>query len=111
MEGIRQLKAEIFRALSHPTRLAILETLGAGELSVTAIADRLQGEQANISQHLAVLRARHLLVPRKSANQVFYSVRDPRLLEVLRTMRTYCRAHLSEDQLLLADLKSEMKGR
>ena len=111
MDGIRRLKAGIFQALGHPTRLAILEALSRGELPVAAIATRLQTEQANISQHLTVLRSRRLVTTRKHANQVFYSVRDPLLLEVLRTMRSYCLAHLAEDQEILTDLKSEAKGK
>ena len=41
-------------------------------------------EQANVSQHLAVLRAKHLVANRKAGNQVFYSVRDPIIMKVLR---------------------------
>jgi len=61
-------------------------------------------EQANISQHLAVLRSRQLLVNRKAGNQVFYSVRDPILLEVLALMRTYFQKHLKETTELLGEM-------
>jgi ArsR family transcriptional regulator len=104
---IRSLKAGIFQALAHPTRLAILETLRSGELPVGAILARVGGEQANVSQHLAVLRGRHLVISRKEGNQVFYSVRDRRLLEVLDLLRAYVVAHLEEDQALLKELQSE----
>ena len=106
MEGVRRFKAGIFQALAHPTRLAILEVLGDGELPVSAILARLGIEQANASQHLATLRARRLVSNRKSANQVFYSVRDPMLLEVLDIMRRYSMAHLEEDLALLEELKA-----
>ena len=46
-------------------------------------------EQSNLSQHLAVLRAKQLVTNRKAGNQVFYSVRDPKINEVLRLMRVY----------------------
>ncbi len=51
-------------------------------------------EQANISQHLAVLRAKQLVVNRKARNQVFYSVRDPIILKVLAPMCTRRTIHL-----------------
>jgi hypothetical protein len=51
-------------------------------------------EQANVSQHLAVLRVKQLVSNRKAGNQVFYAVRDPIIIEVLNLMRTYFHAHL-----------------
>jgi ArsR family transcriptional regulator len=106
MERIRRLKAGIFQALAHPTRLAIVELLREGELPVNAILARLGIEQANASQHLSILRARRLVNARKSANQVFYSLRDPLILEVLDVMRRYSMAHLEEDLALLQELKA-----
>ncbi len=107
VENIRRLKAGIFQALAHPTRLAILELLREGELPVSAILTRLGIEQANASQHLSTLRARRLVSNRKEGNQVFYSVRDPLLLEVLDIMRRYSMAHLEEDLALLQELRAE----
>ncbi|HUD22198.1 MAG TPA: metalloregulator ArsR/SmtB family transcription factor, partial [Acidobacteriaceae bacterium] len=86
---MRHFKADIFQALAHPTRIAILELLGGGELSSSALIDKLGIEQSNLSQHLAVLRAKQLVTNRKVGNQVFYSVRDPLINEVLRLMRVY----------------------
>ncbi len=107
MDSIRRLKAGIFQALSHPTRLAILELLREGEHPVSTILARLGIEQANASQHLSILRARRLVNNRKQGNQVFYSVRDPLLLEVLEIMRRYSVAHLEDDLALLQELKAE----
>jgi len=101
--ALRQFKADFFQALAHPTRIAIVEQLRDGELSAGTIIERLGIEQANASQHLAVLRAKNILVNRKLGNQVFYSVRDPLILEVLDIMRRYFHAHMSE---VLATLKA-----
>lgn len=95
-EALRQFKAEFFQALAHPTRIAIVEQLREGELSAGALIERLGIEQANASQHLAVLRAKNILAHRKAGNQVFYSVRNPLIIEVLDVMRRYFHAHLSE---------------
>jgi DNA-binding transcriptional ArsR family regulator len=64
---------------------------------------RLGIEQANASQHLAVLRGKNILLSRKSGNQVFYAVRDPLIIEVLDVMRRYFHAQMSE---VLATLKA-----
>ena len=95
-DSLRQFKADIFQALAHPTRIAILEFLSAGELSAGALIEKLGMEQANVSQHLAVLRAKQIVLNRKVGNQVFYSARDPILFEVLGLMRTYFQTQLKE---------------
>ena len=102
-DALRQFKAEFFQALAHPTRIAIVEQLRNGELSAGALIERLGVEQANVSQHLGVLRAKNILVNRKAGNQVFYSVRDPLIIEVLDLMRRYFHVHMSE---VLATLKA-----
>lgn len=103
-ETLRQFKANIFKALSHPTRIAIVEQLRDGELSAGEIIDRLGLEQANASQHFAVLRAKHVVSSRKGGNQVFYSVRDPLLIEVLDLLRRYCQAHIEESVSMLREM-------
>lgn len=106
-ENLRRFKAEIFRALAHPTRIAIIELLrDEGETAVTAVYERLGLEQANVSQHLAVLRSTHIVVARKDGNQVFYSLRDRALGKVLDLMRQIFHAHLEESLSLLEDLRT-----
>src|ERR1700693_5352255 len=103
--SLRRFKADIFQALAHPTRIAILELLREGELSAGVLIEKLGMEQANVSQHLAVLRAKQLVSKRKVGNQVFYSVRDPLLIEVLDLMRTYFHAHLKEALGMLDEME------
>jgi DNA-binding transcriptional ArsR family regulator len=109
-ESLRRFKAEFFQALAHPTRIAIVELLRDGELSAGALIERLGVEQANASQHLTVLRARHIVVNRKVGNQVFYSVRDRLILDVLDVMKRYFYAHLAESQAIFDDIKGEIKS-
>src|ERR1700739_2253136 len=94
-DALRRFKADIFQALAHPTRIAILEFLGAGELSAGELIEKLGMEQANVSQHLAVLRAKQIVVNRKVGNQVYYSIRDHALIEVLEILRRYFYSQLS----------------
>ncbi len=103
-EALRRFKADIFQALAHPTRIAIIELLGEVELSAGDLMARLGMEQANVSQHLTVLRAKRLVVNRKVGNQVFYSVRDPIINKVLALMRRYFQKYLKESLELLDEL-------
>jgi ArsR family transcriptional regulator len=111
-ESLRRFKAGIFQALAHPTRIAIIELLrDEGEVAVTAVHESLELEQTNISQHLAVLRAKHLVVARKDGKQVFYSLRDPVIGKVLDLMRRYFHAHLEESLELLKDMRTDDRQR
>jgi DNA-binding transcriptional ArsR family regulator len=107
MQELRLFKAEFFKALAHPTRIAIVETLREGELSAGALIERLGLEQANASQHLAMMRTKQIVISRKAGNQVFYSVRDPRIIEVLDIMRSYFYSQLTQDQVMLKQIKRQ----
>ncbi len=111
-DALRGFKADFFQALAHPTRIAIVEQLRGGELSAGSLIERLGIEQANASQHLAVLRAKNIVVSRKTGNQVFYAVRDPLIIEVLDLMRRYFHSHLSESLATLKAIdKAEKKNK
>ena len=108
-DTLRRFKAEFFQALAHPTRIAILELLRAGELSAGSLIEQLGIEQANASQHLAVLRAKRIVINRKAGNQVFYSVRNPLILEVLDLMRRYFQTHVSEAMAMLKEMEEPVE--
>jgi len=110
-DALRKFKAQVFQALAHPTRIAIIEALRDGELPAGKLLDLLQVEQANLSQHLAVLRSKHVLVNRKAGNQVFYAVRDPVLIQVLDLLRQYFFSHLNETLAMLGELEQEASER
>ena len=106
-DALRQFKAEVFQALAHPTRIAIVELLRDGPMPAGKLMERLGIEQANASQHLAVLRAKQIVVNRKEGNQVFYSLRDPILGDVLDLMRRYFQAHISGTLAALGEMEKE----
>jgi ArsR family transcriptional regulator len=106
-DALRRFKADIFQALAHPTRIAIVETLRDGELPAGQLIERLGLEQANASQHLSVLRSKQIVTNRKDGNQVFYSLRSPLLIEVLDIMRRYFQAQLTETLATLGEIEKE----
>lgn len=110
-EPLRKFKAEIFQALANPTRVAIVDVLRDGEMTAGTLMARLHLEQANASQHLAVLRTKQIVVNRKVGNQVYYSLRDPVLLDVLDLLRRYFYAHLNETASMLGELDEEATPR
>jgi DNA-binding transcriptional ArsR family regulator len=97
--------------LAHPTRIAIVEALRDGELTAGRLVEQLGVEQANLSQHLAVLRGKHVVVNRKAGNQVYYSVRDPVLIKVLELLRKYFYAQLNDTLAVLGEMNHEGRRR
>ena len=107
-DALRQFKADMFQALANPLRIQIIECLKQGELSVGQLLSLMKVEPSNLSQHLASLRLKKIVVSRKSANQVFYSLRDPLLMEVLDTMRRLFQLHLEESRAMLQNMEQEV---
>lgn len=82
-----ELAARALKSIAHPLRLKVLCVLGDQEACVQDIVDAVGTSQSNISQHLAILREKGVLVTRKDANRVFYRVGDQRTLQLVGMMR------------------------
>ncbi len=106
-QALRQFKAEIFQGLANPTRIAIVDALRDGELTAGKLIEKLGLEQANASQHLAVLRAKSIVSNRKVGNQVYYSLRDPVILELLDVLRRYFTTHRSDTMSMLEGMDAQ----
>jgi ArsR family transcriptional regulator len=79
--------ARALKAIAHPLRLKILCVLGSVEVCVQDIVEAVGTSQSNISQHLAILRDKRVLLSRKDANRVYYRIGDPRTLQLISLMR------------------------
>jgi DNA-binding transcriptional ArsR family regulator len=84
--------ARCLKVLAHPIRLRIIHLLGEGELSVQELERAMGISQSSVSQHLSLLRDKEILESRRAAQQVFYRLRDPRLLQLTAiTRELFCR--------------------
>jgi DNA-binding transcriptional ArsR family regulator len=84
----RQLErvAGMFRAFAEPTRLAIIQELKDGDLTVSEIVARLTTSQANVSKQLKQLHDAGVLAREKQGTQVRYRIADPMVFELCRTV-------------------------
>jgi ArsR family transcriptional regulator len=76
-------QAAYFKALAHPLRIAIVDALRHGELTVNQISQQFDVDQTNASQQLAVLRHANIIAARKEGAKVYYSVNDIAIFKVL----------------------------
>lgn len=83
--------SEGLKALAHPIRLMAVCFIGAGEKKVGELEAYLGATQSNVSQHLAKLRDKDLLMTRKEGNQVYYRLKDKAVLNLIRSLQElYC---------------------
>ncbi len=90
--------SEVFKALSHPTRIAILDMLRSGPLCVCQIYPALGLDQAITSKHLGVLRNQGIIRGQKEGLKVIYEITDERYLQLLDVVKEILRRkwHLEE---------------
>lgn len=112
-EGLRQFKADFFKALAHPMRIRILELLREGPLSVGQLQEAIGTPASSVSQQLAVLRSRNIVVTERRGTTVIYTVRDRELLDLLDVARRIFNGHLADtiDMLRLVDAEPLGAGR
>ena len=94
-----ETQAQIFKQLTHPVRLAILEILRGGEHCVCHMEAHLGYRQAYISQQLMVMREAGLIQDRRDGWNVFYRVAEPRVFAILAAVEQM----LPSEQNLLAN--------
>jgi len=89
------LVAERFKILAEPLRLRILQSLEAGERSVTEITAAVESTQPNVSKHLKTLQDAGLLARRQEGNTVYYQIADETVFELCDVVCQSLKARLA----------------
>ena len=97
-QSLRVFKAELFKALAHPTRVHILELVRSGERTVSQLQAEIGIDASSVSQQLALLRAKRIVEGRKEGTSVFYRVVDPNIFTLLDVARLIFNNHLTDLQ-------------
>ncbi len=102
--------ADMCKVFSHPKRLELINVLRNGEMSVNDLSERLCMEGSNLSQHLAMMRERRILVTRKEGNVVYYRIANHRLLTIFDMMREMLFEQIESDAELVQARSSKAQG-
>lgn len=86
-DELTMLHANVCKGLGDPKRLLLIDALRDGELSVSELCEALDLPQANVSQHLAILRDKGLVKTRKEAQKVFYSLASHKIVLAMDLLR------------------------
>lgn len=79
--------AGLLKTMAHPIRLKILCLLLDEEMTVGEIRDHVKTTNANVSQHLTILRNKNIISFRKEANFIYNMISDGRMHELISTMK------------------------
>ena len=79
--------SEMCKVFSHPKRLELINVLREREMRVGDLSEKLGLASANLSQHLAMMKERRILISRKEGNVVYYRIANPRILEAFDLLR------------------------
>lgn len=104
--SIYQLKADLFKSLAHPARIRVLDLLRDGERTVSELIPDVGLEPSHLSQQLGVLRRARIVDTRRQGSSVVYSVRDPRVFQLLTTAKELLTATLADTSEMLGELAS-----
>ena len=96
-----QLVSNIFKAMSHPTRLQIVRLLKEKPLCVCDILPQLESEQSNTSQHLAVLKNQGIVESKKDGLMVIYRISSPEVYQMIDIAEGIILRQIEETRSLL----------
>ncbi|HIY67468.1 MAG TPA: metalloregulator ArsR/SmtB family transcription factor [Candidatus Agrococcus pullicola] len=98
-----EVKANLFKGLSHPARIRVLELLAESEeLTVSRLIEETGLEASHLSQHLAVLRRHKLVASERRGSHVFYHLAHPDVAEMLAVARRLLIETLASSGVMLA---------
>jgi ArsR family transcriptional regulator len=101
---VHQLHAGICQALSDPNRILILYELREGPRNVGELAETLDMSQPTVSRHLKVLRERGMVLAARERTSIYYTLKDPRVIEALNLLREVLAAILEQRTALAEEL-------
>ena len=87
MIEIYEKHAEICKIFSNPVRLEILNLLRHREMSVTELIRRTKLSQANISQHLSIMKSKGIVASNREGKNIYYKLTNPKIIKAFDIIR------------------------
>ncbi len=98
-QKVFELHADLLKAMAHPKRLEIIQLLRDKSLSVSQIQEMLDLPQANLSQHLQILREVGVVETQKEGKQIFYRLAHPHFIQASDLLREILVQRHKDDDL------------
>ena len=97
MKELYEIHAEMCKVFSNPTRLEILNLLRDKEMSVTELIEKTKLSQANISQHLSIMKSKGIVISDRKGKNVYYRLTNPKIIKAFDIIREILTERLKEN--------------
>src|SRR3989344_4775806 len=101
MKEIYKLHAEMCKVFSNSIRLEILELLRDKRLSVTELIDKTKLSQANISQHLSIMKSKGIVVSERNGKNIYYKLQNSKIIKAFDIIKEVLSERLEKEKKLL----------
>lgn len=91
-----KIRAEIVKAMAHPTRLFFMDELAKKKRSVNALQEMVGCDVSTVSKHLTVLKKAGIIIDEKVGTQVFYSLKLPCIMNFRECVETLIKENAVE---------------
>src|SRR3989344_259222 len=105
MKELYKIHAELCKVFSNSTRLEILNLLGDKELSVTELIEKTKLSQANISQHLSIMKSKGIVASNRKGKNIYYKITTPKIVKAFDIIREVLAERLNKDGKIAKELK------
>jgi len=96
MEEIYELQADICKIFANAKRMEIINILKDGEASANELIERTGSSKANLSQHMAALRAKGVILTRREGVNMYYSIANPKIIQACNLMKEVLAEQIQE---------------
>jgi ArsR family transcriptional regulator len=84
-----EIHADICQALTHPTRLEIIDLLRDGEKGVSELVQEMETPQSTVSRHLGIMRAKGVVYARRDGKFTYYQLTSDKILTAYDAMHDF----------------------
>jgi len=104
MKELYKLHAEMCKVFSNPTRSEILNLLRDKEMSVTDLIQKTKLSQANISQHLSVMKSKGIATSKRKGKNIYYELENPKIIKAFDIIREVLAEKLKKNGKIIKEL-------
>ena len=104
MKELYKLHADMCKVFSNSTRLEILNLLRDKELSVTELIEKTKLSQANISQHLSIMKSKGIVTSNRKGKNIYYKLTNPKIIKAFDIIRVVLMDRLRKNSKIVEEL-------
>jgi len=104
MKELYCIHSDMCKVFSNPTRLEILDILRNKEMSVTELVEKTKLSQANISQHLSIMKSKGIVSSSRKGKNIYYKLTNPKIINAFDIIREVLAERLKKNGKIVKKL-------